>query len=878
MRKIVFLLMTLLIITSAMGIVAAAEEYYADGDGLYTVELTLEPNNDYTIVAMKRIFDQTNYLEAYSNCNDSDIIYFGQATSDDEGKVVFGPFAPMGYYDATLILGGTSIAEPVLAGHLFKGDIKNDARIRIDGVESCYKVDGEFGENVVIDVSVSVFDSFGYPDVTNSKVFLTADGDASVNVDEGSLKIVVDKCAKPQTFTITAKTVNAETSVSVTIEREASRPYQIVFYSDDTYTQEITSINVMGVGGVFPETEVYALAYNQYGEDTDDSLSYTFNYGQTVSTPSFKPSAEGNYVLIATADNGVSAIIPVVVTNRPAYTGAALELYNLINACEAELKNVGTTVFLSSENGRDVFPEYMWTTSARETTFKTAISAAKTTLSQYDENTTQNSVLTSAITKLDTARSAFTGSFKPGVRVDIEEISITKQDIRLGINGSDRETIDLSDYLVIDKKTHTDKLTWSSSNEEYVKVTEDGVVSTNKNGTAIVSVTTRSGLTATTTVTTYTKIRSIEMSANVEVTYGDEPEYFTVTASPANQTDRLVWTNSNPEIAEIEVSADGLKGKIIPLSAGKTKVTVTVESSIGTSRVIYKEREVTVTMPEWDTVAKPAADVEAGVITKGTRVTLSTQTENAKIYYTLDGTAPNPKKNIGRLYVAPIAISQDLTLKAVAVFDGMYDSEVATYEYTVTNPYITVGSAITSPGTTADIDIKFENALSLKSLDFKVYYERANIIVSDYTVNESIKDYVECNINNTNGEFRFSFRGDEAVAWNEDEVLVTLKFSARSYADERVYTIGLGDVSMTDVAGNEIPVGMNEGKITVKTFTKGDADGNGKLSIADVVIIKQYVAGNQAVADIIDLRAADFDEDGEVTKDDATLLAKYFAG
>ena len=358
MKKLVFMLIPVLLIATVFCAPAFAEEFYADSNGLYTVELTLEPNNDYTVVAMKGLYDQTNYLEVYKNCTDEDLIYFDQETSDENGKVVFGPFAPMGYYDATLLLAGTNIAEPVVAGYLSAVGIKNDATITIGGLQPSYKVNGVFGTDIEIELFANSFDSFGYPTVTPVEIEFSVEGSDYISFDSESSTVTVDKFAQNGTFTVTASSENASDSVVVSIQREEAKANVIKFYSDDTYTEEITNLTVVGVGGVFPTTQVYAKLYDQFGVEFDDTLTYNFDYTATVTVPEFKPIKTGDSVLIVSSSNyGITQILPVKVTNRPAYDGAALELYNLIKQCEADIKNIGKTVFISAESGNDIYPE-----------------------------------------------------------------------------------------------------------------------------------------------------------------------------------------------------------------------------------------------------------------------------------------------------------------------------------------------------------------------------------------------------------------------------------------------------------------------------------------------------------------------------------------
>ncbi len=74
----------------------------------------------------------------------------------------------------------------------------------------------------------------------------------------------------------------------------------------------------------------------------------------------------------------------------------------------------------------------------------------------------------------------------------------------------------------------------------------------------------------------------------------------------------------------------------------------------------------------------PVADKHLDVIS----VELTSATEGASIYYTLDGTEPTVAT--GTLYTTPIVISSDTVVKAIAVKENYYDSNVAIFDYKVT--------------------------------------------------------------------------------------------------------------------------------------------------------------------------------------------------
>ena len=88
-----------------------------------------------------------------------------------------------------------------------------------------------------------------------------------------------------------------------------------------------------------------------------------------------------------------------------------------------------------------------------------------------------------------------------------------------------------------------------------------------------------------------------------------------------------------------------------------------------------------------NTVEPPIANPEAGTYTENQTVTLKSATEGASIYYTTNGAEPS--YSAGTRYTGPITVagtegqSVVTNMKAIAVKDGMQDSAVMTYTYTI---------------------------------------------------------------------------------------------------------------------------------------------------------------------------------------------------
>ena len=115
------------------------------------------------------------------------------------------------------------------------------------------------------------------------------------------------------------------------------------------------------------------------------------------------------------------------------------------------------------------------------------------------------------------------------------------------------------------------------------------------------------------------------------------------------------------------------------------------------------------------TVATPAFSVESGAVDSGTSVTISCATEGAKIYYTTDGTEPTASSTE---YTVAISVTPPMTLKAIAVKDGMNESAVASASYTikgtVATPEFSLASGAVNSGTEVTITCATEGA--------KIYY------------------------------------------------------------------------------------------------------------------------------------------------------------
>jgi len=122
------------------------------------------------------------------------------------------------------------------------------------------------------------------------------------------------------------------------------------------------------------------------------------------------------------------------------------------------------------------------------------------------------------------------------------------------------------------------------------------------------------------------------------------------------------------------------------------------------------------------TVATPTFSPAAGAVNSGTEVTINCATEGAVIHYTTDGSEPTASS---LTYSTAISITTAQTIKAIAVKDGMNNSEVASAGYFVKID-TGIGALLKITGATVSASIgnsggPFENAAS-SSVTVNTFY------------------------------------------------------------------------------------------------------------------------------------------------------------
>ncbi|GGK01005.1 hypothetical protein GCM10007063_24100 [Lentibacillus kapialis] len=118
----------------------------------------------------------------------------------------------------------------------------------------------------------------------------------------------------------------------------------------------------------------------------------------------------------------------------------------------------------------------------------------------------------------------------------------------------------------------------------------------------------------------------------------------------------------------------------LSLQTGTTYDSITgIASQFDSDRQIIPRSQSDI-VEDSSAVQPVVAAPQAGTIPAGTDVKLKTPTKGADIFYTTDGSDPSEN---GERYSGAITVDEDMTIKAIAVKDGLTASKVSAFSYTV---------------------------------------------------------------------------------------------------------------------------------------------------------------------------------------------------
>ena len=163
-------------------------------------------------------------------------------------------------------------------------------------------------------------------------------------------------------------------------------------------------------------------------------------------------------------------------------------------------------------------------------------------------------------------------------------------------------------------------------------------------------------------------------------------------------------------------------------------------------------------------VLMPTFSPVAGSYSSAQAVTVLDATPNSKVYYTTDGTTPNPGVGTTKLYDTPFTVSTTTTINAIATATGLSNSPVASSTYT-----------ISSVGTGIDFSLGFGTAPSSMTFNGSTGLDDTRLQLTNGGTNQAGSAFFNTPVNVQSFTTDFAFQLSNAGA---DGITFTIQGNA----------------------------------------------------------------------------------------------------
>ena len=420
--------------------------------------------------------------------------------------------------------------------------------------------------------------------------------------------------------------------------------------------------------------------------------------------------------------------------------------------------------------------------------------------------------------------------------VTIDATNLTNTDI---YSGTEAGSLSATVSTISGEPVNGAVVTWTSSNEEVATIDENGVVTLVAAGSTTITASYAgveeeyrpSSATHELVVTNsdpnipgtqnnpYTVAQA---RAAIDAGTGTQGVYATGIVSE-------IVTAFNPQYGNISynISSDGLttsdqlqsyRGK----SYNGEDFTSTDDIQVGDIVVIYGDLKKYNSIYEFDSdnqlvslvrperVATPTFTPEAGVYAAVQSVAIACETEDATIYYTLDGEDPTTESTV---YSEAITVSETTTIKALAVKEGLLNSFVATAVYTIEIPVPTITIdpiSLTASEGSGTIDVVYS--------DFTPFVaNQPSLYVDEECTTEFADDWIIVEFAQIEEEDDY-YHIDYVVGENTgEERTVYMKVEVMDEEEQEIYTV----VAITQAAPiidyAELPFEFDGGRADIAT-------------------------------------------------------------
>lgn len=420
----------------------------------------------------------------------------------------------------------------------------------------------------------------------------------------------------------------------------------------------------------------------------------------------------------------------------------------------------------------------------------------------------------------------------------------------------------------------TTTLTWTSSNTSVVSVSGQTIKALAP-GQSIITCTASNGVSAQCIVTVpsvfVTDIVLSETSTSINI---GEQTTITATITPSNASNKQIeWSSSNQSVAIVSST-----GTVTGLSEGYCNVTAAAKDGSGIQSSCLVHVTKPTVLATSISMNSEAANIKVGQ-TAQLVVTLSpSDVTNAEILWT----SSNPEcvsvsdrgiiNGLTAGTATVTAITTDGTELSASCIVKVLEKNADDFDNT-----LYANAATGCVGGTVTIPIKMKNVTDVSGFQFNmelptgfsvVKVERGNRIKTKIGDEYIFNFNSSAQADGTTFILCYTAQNVDINGNDGDVALVTVKIPDGIAKGD--YTITMKDIELSK-AGSSIITERMTSLLTVSDYVAGDANGDGRISVADLTAIASHLLGNIPAGFVES--AADANGDGRVSVADLTAIA-----
>lgn len=447
------------------------------------------------------------------------------------------------------------------------------------------------------------------------------------------------------------------------------------------------------------------------------------------------------------------------------------------------------------------------------------------------------------------------------VSAPISSIKLSSENKTLKLGASDviTATISPADY--------EGNISWESSDDSIVSVDSDGIIKANKIGTAYITATATSGVSAQCNVTVNQPAAVIKLNKSEITTYVGSTYQLSSSVLPLDTTDSVSWKSNNTSYAT--VSNTGLVTGVRP---GSTSITARTSNGLtATCNVTIKEAIVEPTSVTLSDTYITLAPEDAKAI--NATIAPSNATETNLVWTSSD-------ENVATVNNKGVvtAVSNGYATITAKTTNG-YSHQCTVKVVDVTKQAFIAKSTKASAGEIAEYTVSVVKNPGISSYKLNLDYDSSLLIPIEIVKNPQISGSLSSNLKDEE-------RSTLNVIWystddfTENADLFTIKFKVADnaeYGTEIPITMSSGVSDIKNSSGKKLAFFMNNTSIKVEKPLLGDIFEDGEIDFRDLNLLARNVLGLESLSQR-QLLAADTEQDKDIDTKDTVRLLQHLTG